>query len=138
MNLLSRLKLRTKLTLLLGLSALAVIASIAAGVAALHGRMTDDRADKMRAVVDMGKGLAQDLARQVTAKELSQDQADARFRAEVHAMRFDDGDGYLAVHVAGPNGEDMMFANGGSPQLEGKVSQTRDASGRLIIDLINA
>jgi methyl-accepting chemotaxis protein len=138
MNLLSRLKLRTKLTLLLGLSALAVIASIAAGVATLHSRMTDDRADKMRAVVDVGKGLAQDLARQVTAKELTQEQAEARFRAEIHAMRFDDGDGYIAVHTVGPNGEDLMFANGGSPQLEGKVSQTRDASGRLIIDLINA
>ncbi len=138
MNLFSHLKLRTKLTLLLGLSALAVIASIAAGVATLHSRMTDDRADKMRAVVEMGKGLAQELATQVTAKELGQDQAEARFRAAIHAMRFDAGDGYIAVHAVGPNGEDLMFANGGSPQLEGKVSQTRDASGRLIIDLINA
>jgi methyl-accepting chemotaxis protein len=137
MHFLSRLRLRTKLALLLGMASLAVIASIAAGAATLHSRMTDDRADKMRAVVDMGKGIAQDLANQVTAKQLTQEQAEARLRAEVHAMRFDDGDGYMAIHVSGPNGEDMMFANGGSPQLEGKVSQTRDADGRLIIDLIN-
>ncbi len=55
--------------LLLGLAALGVVASIAAGVAAMLGRMADDRADKMRTVVDMGKAVAQDLARQVTAKE---------------------------------------------------------------------
>ena len=138
MTFLGHLRFRTKLTLLIGLSSLALVISIGAGAVQMHQRMLDDRADKMRAIVDVGKGLAQDLASQVTAKELSQDQAEARFRAEIHAMRFDGGDGYIAVHVAGANGEDLMFAHGSAPQLEGKISQTRDADGTLIFDLINA
>jgi methyl-accepting chemotaxis protein len=138
MTFLGHLRLRTKLTLLICLSAVGLILSIGAGAFQMHQRMLADRADKMRAIVDVGKGLAQDLANLVTEKELSQDQAEARFRAQVHAMRFDDGDGYIAVHVAGPNGEDLMFAHGSAPQLEGKVSQTQDANGRLIFDLITA
>jgi methyl-accepting chemotaxis protein len=138
MSFLGDLRLRTKLTLLIGLSALGLILSIGAGAYQMHQRMLGDRAEKMRAIVDVGKGLAQELANLVTAKELTQAQAEARFRAEIHAMRFDDGEGYIAVHVAGPNGEDMMFAHGSAPQLEGKVSQTRDANGTLIFDLIGA
>ena len=51
MNILSHLKLRAKLTLLLGLSTLAVIVSIGAAASLMHQRMFDDRIAMLRAVV---------------------------------------------------------------------------------------
>ncbi len=47
MQLLSRLKLRAKMTLLLGLSALAMVAIAALGAVTLHQLKLDDRADKL-------------------------------------------------------------------------------------------
>jgi hypothetical protein len=65
MTLLSRLKLRTKLLLLLGLSALAVIASISLAASRLRDRMLDDRIDKLRAAAQMSIGLATSLEAQI-------------------------------------------------------------------------
>ena len=67
MNLLSHLRLRTKLTMLLGLSALAVIASIALAASQLQHRMLTDRVEKLRAATEMMLGLAQSLEKQVAA-----------------------------------------------------------------------
>jgi len=73
MNMLSHLKLRTKLTLLLGLSALAVVASIGASASLMHARMINDRIDKVRAVVLAATGFAQSLQAQVDAHQITHD-----------------------------------------------------------------
>jgi len=59
MNILSRLRLRTKLGLLLGLSAIALITSIIAAASLMHHRMLDDRVDKLRTVVNVTMGFAE-------------------------------------------------------------------------------
>ena len=51
MNFLRHLRLRTKMSLLLGLSALAIVVSIGAAASLMQQRMLDDRVDKLRAVV---------------------------------------------------------------------------------------
>ena len=51
MSALSHLKLRTKLTVLIGLSALAMIAIAVTAAATMHQRMLDDRVNKLRAQV---------------------------------------------------------------------------------------
>jgi methyl-accepting chemotaxis protein len=61
------LRLRTKLALLLGLPALAVIASIASGAMAIHDRLIQDRVDKLRAVIQSTAGVAHSVEAQVTA-----------------------------------------------------------------------
>jgi methyl-accepting chemotaxis protein len=73
MNILSRLRLRTKLALLLGLSALGLVASIAAGASLMHQRMLDDRVDKLRAVVQSAMGFAQSLEKQVTVGRITRE-----------------------------------------------------------------
>ncbi len=50
MNLLSHLKVRTKLTLLLGLSVLAVVVVIVVAASLIRQRMFEERIDKDRAV----------------------------------------------------------------------------------------
>ena len=88
MTLFSRLKLRTKLLLLLGLSTLAVVTSIAVSASFMHQRMIDDRIDKVHSIVLASIGFAQSLQARVDAHQISQEQAIATFRDEVHRMRF--------------------------------------------------
>lgn len=136
MHLLSQLKLRTKLALLLGLASLAVVASIALGASTLHNRMIEDRIDKLRAVVDTSVGLARALAGDVEAHRLTQAQAVARFREEIHAIRFDAGAGYVAAQAEVPGGGFVILAHGADPSREDKPSNAKDSSGRSIGDMI--
>jgi methyl-accepting chemotaxis protein len=138
MNILSRLKLRTKFASLLGLASLAVVASISLGASTLHRRMIDDRADKLRVAVDLSMGLARGLAADVDAHRLTQEQAVARLREELHASRFDGGQGYVVAQAEGPDGQYIILANGVNPATEGKPGVARDGDGRSIGDLIHA
>ena len=128
----SRLAIRTKLALLLGLSALAVVVSIASGAAILRDRMTADRVDKLRAVVQSTMAIANGLEAQVVAKTLTRDQAIGRLREVVHLMRFDGGVGYLAISSS----DGVGIINGVDPSREGKrATTTVDDKGRSFSSL---
>jgi methyl-accepting chemotaxis protein len=133
MNILSRLKLRTKLTLLLGLSALALAVSIGAGASLMHQRMINDRIDKVRAIVLTAIGFAQSLQAQVDAHQISHEQAVASFRDDVHRVRFGAEDDYLLVQRQ----DGVVVMHGGDPTREGKPTASKDASGRSTADLAN-
>jgi methyl-accepting chemotaxis protein len=127
----TRLKLRTKLALLLCLSALAVIVSIAYGAATLRESMTNDRVEKLRAMVQSTVAIARGLEAQVASNALTREQAIDQLRNTIHLMRFDGGSGYIAVST--PDG--MNVANGGNPSTEGKPSTAADSNGRSITSL---
>jgi methyl-accepting chemotaxis protein len=127
----SRLRLRTKLVLLLGFSALAVIVSIAFGAMMLRDRMTEDRVDKLRAVTQSTLAIARGLELQVTANTLTRDQAIAQMRATIHLMRFDGGSGYLTVS----NNDGTVLIHGVNQALEGKKSVATNAAGRPLSEL---
>src|SRR4051812_42155 len=93
MVLLSRLKLRSKLALLLVMATLAVLGSIALGASLLRGRMLEDRIEKIRTVVEMTWTLADALEGQIRAGKLTREQALDQFRSHVHALRYDEGAG---------------------------------------------
>jgi methyl-accepting chemotaxis protein len=131
MNLLSHLRLRTKLALLLGLSALALLASITAGALQTRQRMYSDRVDKLRAVVDSSIGIAKILDVDVAAHRLTREQALERLGASIHGMRFDNGDGYIIVRRNA-----VILLHGANTGLEGKPSATADAAGRPLTELI--
>ncbi|HEY3845519.1 MAG TPA: methyl-accepting chemotaxis protein [Acetobacteraceae bacterium] len=132
MSILTRLRLRTKLFLLLALSALAPIASISAGASLMHQRMTNDRIDKVHAVVLAAIGFAQSLQSQVDAHQISQAQAIATFRDEVHRVRFGAEDDYLLVQTF----DGTVVMHGGDPTREGKLTASKDAGGRSTGELI--
>ena len=131
MNLLSRLRLRTKLALLMALSALALVASLGVAASVLRQRMIDDRVDKLRAVVDLTVGLAQSLEGQVADHRLTRAQALDQFRSAGHRMRFDLGEGYVFAQTL----DNVFVMHGANPQLEGKPSPAKDANGRLLTSL---
>jgi methyl-accepting chemotaxis protein len=131
MHVLSRLRIRTKLVILTGLSALAVLASIAVASSLMHQRMIDDRVDKLRAVINTALGLAQSLENQVDAHELSREQAIVQFRDAAHAIRFDSGAGYITAWTM----DGTVTAHGTAPALEGKPTPVADTSGRTVKQL---
>jgi methyl-accepting chemotaxis protein len=134
MRLLSHLKLHTKLTLLLGLFALALAVSIGAAASLMRDRMTVDRIDKLRAVVQSTLGIAQSLENRVVAHQLTREQALALLRDDIHAIRFDAGIGYIYAQTV----DNMVVLHGSAPAMEGKSVPvtTTDANGRPITDLI--
>jgi len=132
MHILSRLALRTKFALLLGLSALGVVVSIAAGSSMLHQRMIDDRVDKLRTVVESTIAVARSLDSQVAAQKLTHEQAFTQLALFMHAMRFDGGVGYITLQKDG-----ITLIHGADPSRENKKSTAADADGRSITDLQN-
>jgi methyl-accepting chemotaxis protein len=131
MRILSHLKIRTKLTLLLGMSALAVITSIGAAASIIHQRMFDDRVDKLRAVVQSTIAIAQSLEHRVTAHDLTREQALVLLRDDIHAIRFDGGAGYVTAWTT----DGIVVAHGTVPALEGKPTPVADTGGRTVLQL---
>jgi methyl-accepting chemotaxis protein len=131
MKILSHLRLRTKLTLILGLSILALVISIGVAASMLRQRMLDDRLDKLRAVVESTIGFAQSLEKQVQAGRLTHDQALAQFRDDLHGMRFD-GRNYVLVQ----NPDGLVVIHGGDPSREGKPTSSKDEQGRSSAEII--
>jgi methyl-accepting chemotaxis protein len=131
MSLLSRCRLRTKLALLVGLSALGLVAAASLGGVMLHDRMIDDRAEKLNAVVDATTSVARSLEAQVTAGRLTREQAVAQIRDLIHTIRFDGGIGYLV----GQSDAGVTIMHGPNPALEGKPAPTDAATGRSIAAL---
>jgi methyl-accepting chemotaxis protein len=129
----SRLMLRTKLALLLALCALAVVVSIAAGAMTMRHRMTEDRIDKLRAVVDSAAAFAGGLESQVAAKTLTHDQAWEKLRDAVHLMRFDNGQGYLIITSL----DGTALIHGTEPASENKPLAAKDSAGRTVASLID-
>ena len=134
MTLIGRLRLRTKFTLLMGLSSLALVATLAVTAWLWHQRMIDDRVDKLRAVVQSAIGIAQSLQDQIAAHRLTQEQAMAELRDQFHTMRFDRGEGYLSVQAA----DGTVLIHGALPDHEGKPSTATDADGRPLTGMIQA
>jgi methyl-accepting chemotaxis protein len=134
MRVLSHFRLRTKLTLLLGLSALAVVISIGASASLMQRRMFDDRIDKLRAVVQSTIGIARSLEDRVISHQFTREQALALLRDDVHAMRFDGGGGYVYAQ----NLDNIVVLHGANPAMEGKPAPatTVNENGRQVTELI--
>jgi methyl-accepting chemotaxis protein len=129
---LRRFRLRTKLTLLMGLSAIALIACVGGAASIMHQRMMDDRVDKMRAIVLAAMGFADTLDRQAAALHLTRAQAIDQFRDQLHQVRFGTADDYLLVQDI----DGMVLMHGGDPAREGKPTASKDREGRSTAVLI--
>ena len=127
---LSRIAIRWKLGLLIVLFAAALAGTIAVSAAFLHQRMIDDRIAKLRSVVDVAFGLASALEKEVVAGHLDRNDAIARFRTDIYAMRYDGGGGYLAAYAM----DGTLIVSGAEPKAEGSNRLgLKDVNGKLII-----
>jgi len=126
MALLNRLNLRSKLAVLLGMAALAVVGSIGAGASMMRHRMFDDRIGKLRVAVDMTLSIAKGLEAEVQAHKLTREQALQQFRAQIHLLRYDGGRGYMIAQTD----DEVVLAHGLDPKREGTKSTVKTADGR--------
>ena len=132
MSILSRVSLRTKFIALVGLFALGLVASVAIQGVTLHQRMLTDRISKLKATVDLAATLATSLQQQVDAHKMTQEEELTQLRNTLHAMRFDNGEGYLTLQTS----EGRILIHGANPSLEGKQGTAKDTNGRPISDLV--
>ncbi len=130
MNLLSRLKIRTKLASMVVLAALAVCAIVALAASLSQSRMREDRIAQMHTAVDLLVGLAQSLQDEVAVGKISPSEAKAQFRLRGRKMIFGNGQGYPVVY----NADTSLLLNGANPQLEGKITGAIDSNGVVIAD----
>jgi len=132
-NPLSNLRLGTKMTLLLALSAAAMIAIALTGAVILHQRMIDDRVEKLRATVDSAVTIAAALNTRVTAQEITREQALDLLHRDIRAIRYDNGSGYVSIIDAN---DGTVLMHGVNPALEGKVNPLDPVTGQSISTLI--
>ena len=113
MNILKHLRFRTKLAIVMALAALALVSSIAMAASVMRSRMLEDRVAELRSVVDSAVGLAQSLEDQVTAHQLSHEQALEQLRHAAHVIRFDRGQGYIFAQTL----DNVFIVHGANPKL---------------------
>ncbi len=130
MNLLSRLKIHTKLASIVVLAALTICAIIALAASLSESRMLTDRVAQMRTAVDLLVGMAQTLQDEVAAGKMNVAEAKEEFRRRGRKMTFDDGQGYPNAY----NADGSVLLNGANPQIEGKISAAKDAQGVSLLD----
>ncbi|UQR67219.1 methyl-accepting chemotaxis protein [Bradyrhizobium sp. C-145] len=132
MQLLSHLKIRTKLASMVCLAALTVTAIIGVSAVLSKSRMMEDRVQQMRTAVELLYNYAQSLQEEVTAGKLTQAEAKGLFHQRGRRMSFNGGQGYPVVY----NQDTSLVVNGANQQLEGKITGAKDSNGVLIADAI--
>jgi methyl-accepting chemotaxis protein len=129
-NLLNRFKIKAKLMLRVGMSAVSLIAATMVSASFLHDKMLTDREDKLRSIVETVAGLAQSLEAEAAAGRLTRDEALSRFRQNVHSMWYDGHADYLLAATM----EGIFIVNAAVPKIEG-TRGTKDKNGNMIVDL---
>jgi methyl-accepting chemotaxis protein len=132
MNLLSRFKISSKLAGMLALSALAVCANIALSTSLSQKRMLDDRVTQLRTAVDIVIGMAKSMQEEIAAGKLTMAEAESQLRTRCRHMMFDKGQGYPAAYRA----DATVAMNAANPQIEGRISTTKDSNGVPIVATI--
>jgi methyl-accepting chemotaxis protein len=125
----NRIRIRTKLLLVLLISGLSMAAAIWAATSILHQRMVQDRIGKLRAVAEIAYEQAQVLDAQVSAGKLSRDDALARFKEVGRGLWFDNHRAYITI--ADLDGINVL--NPAVPKIEG-TRGVKMPNGRYIID----
>jgi methyl-accepting chemotaxis protein len=113
------------------LAALTVFATVAVSASLSQHRMIEDRVAQMRTAVDMMIGMAQTLQDEVAAGKMTLPEAKAQFRLRGRGMIFNGNQGYPIVYEANTT----SLLNYANPQVEGRPSGAKDASGLVIADI---
>jgi methyl-accepting chemotaxis protein len=131
MQLLSHLRIRTKLASIVVLAALTAFAIVAVSASLSRSRMIEDRLAQMQEAVGLLLGVAQSLQEEVAAGKLTLAEAQDKFRQHARHTRFDKGQGYPLVYLP----DTTILVDAGKPETEGRITGTKVASGALLSDL---
>ena len=128
-NFFNKIKIRTKLYLVLALTAGSLALAIGVSTTLLRERMMEDRIDKLRAVAEMAFELAKSLEQNVKDGKLSLEDAQKQFYSSTRAMWFDDHRSYIAIGTL----EGVWTMNASVPKVEGSRG-TKMPNGKYILE----
>jgi methyl-accepting chemotaxis protein len=129
MNFINKIRIRTKLLLVLALAAISLAASIGVATSILHQRMLQDRIAKLRAVVEVAYEEARAFDAQVKAGKMTLEEAMARYKEIGRGMWFDNHRAYVSIVRL----EGIHFMNPAVPQIEG-TKGNKMGDGRYIVE----
>ena len=101
MNLLGRLKIKSKLALLLGLTAVSLALAMIIGASFLHTNMISDREAQTKHLVEVALGIVADWHAREKAGTLTTEQAQAGAIAALRPLRYGSGDYYFLQRYDG-------------------------------------
>ena len=128
---LSQLTLRTRLLMLLALSALGLVIAIAVASSVLRHQMIEERVGKLRAASEMLMGILTAVNSEEQSHKLTHDQAIQEIRRLSRVLKFDNGNGYINLWTS----DGTIIVKGDEPAKEGQRVTARSSDGTLIIDL---
>jgi len=129
MSFLKQLKIKTKLLILLAVTALALFISSTVSALFQYNEMMDARTSKLRGAIEMVYTLAEAKQKEVEKGSISKDAAINYLKQAIHDMRYDNGSGYIfCVDFDG-----VSIIDGGDPSKEGKSQMgLKDPTGKPI------
>ncbi|WP_343561852.1 methyl-accepting chemotaxis protein [Kiloniella sp. b19] len=122
-----------KLSILLGVFALSLIAISTYSLYSLRENMIENRKQEVKTVIDAAVNMSQYYQGLADSGEMDQDTAIATYYRNMQELKFADGVGYLFAF--GPDGVTQMHA--GKPSLKGKnLWDLQDSDGNYVIRLL--
>jgi methyl-accepting chemotaxis protein len=129
MSMINKIRIRTKLLLVLALTAASLAAAIWAATSILHERMLQDRIAKVKATTEMAYEQASLFESQAAAGKMTRDEAIARFKESGRGMWFDSHKSYVTVASM----EGLHMLNPAVPKIEG-TRGNKMADGRYVLE----
>ena len=125
MNILNRLKVKAKLAIVLGISALSLIATIVLGASFLHHKIVADREEQAKRLVEVARSIVESWHEKEKSGALTEHEAQHGALAALRPLRYGNNEYFF---IQGYNGVSVLNPN--RPELEGKPRwDARDPDG---------
>jgi signal transduction histidine kinase len=115
MDILSGLKIKAKLALVLAISAMSLIATIALGASFVHNQIVAGREEKTRELAEVARGIVRSWYEQEQSGALTRSQAQAAAVAALRPLRYGKNDYYFIQRYDG-----VAILNPNLPEVEGQ------------------
>ena len=119
---------RARLILLAGIGLLLLLALSVYAVAVQKRQMMSDRQERLRTVVEIGRGIVDVYSARAVAGEISQEEAQRQALQAISKIRFE-GDNYLFITST----DSRMLAHPNQTLIGKDMSETRDPNGFRVI-----
>jgi len=129
MSALAKLRVATRMQLLVGLTLVGLIVLCLVSLFQLKDSMLEDRKQKTRDLVDVAVGIVKHHHQLATSGKISEEDAKNAARDSLRDLRYGEDDYYFGFDTEG-----VYFLHGGNPKLEGQQKlDMQDTHGKYII-----
>jgi len=132
---LAKLRVATRMQLLIGLTLIGLIVLCLVSLSQLKSSMLEDRQEKTHAMIDVALGIIAHQQQLASQGVISEEAAKLAARDSLRNLRYGEGDYFFGFDTEG-----VYFLHGGNPQMEGQNKwDMQDTNGKYLIrELIGA